>query len=162
MLGVGVGLLAAPQAGTETRRALRKRLDAARDGLEDELEGLEQRSRPMRKAVRARAEELRQRGRKRYEEALERLEEIDEDDAEDEGGGFGTALIVGAGIAAMAYFLTSDRTATAREKVREAAATVRDEAEERWERFQSRRGNGHPFADRGTRADPAGSAPPSS
>ncbi|MGH7513753.1 MAG: hypothetical protein ACREOQ_12605, partial [Gemmatimonadales bacterium] len=68
---------------------------------------------------------------------------------------------VGAGIAAAAYFLTSDRTATARERVREAAATVRDEAEARWDRFQERRGNGHPFTDRGTRTDPAGSAPPS-
>jgi gas vesicle protein len=165
VLGVGVGLLAAPQAGTETRRALRKRLDAAREGLEDELEDLEERSRPVRKAVRARAEELRRRGRKRYEEVLEELEErADElgDEDEDEGSsGLGTALLVGAGIAAAAYFLTSDRTATARERVREAAATVRDEAEARWERFRERRGNGHPFTDRGTRTDPAGSAPPS-
>jgi hypothetical protein len=153
VLGVGFGLLAAPQTGTETRRALRKRLDAAREGLEGELEDLEERSRPARHAVRAKAEDLRRRGRKRYEAALEQL---------DEGaGGLATVLIVGAGIAAAAYFLTSDRTATARERVREAAATVRDEAEARWDRFQERRGNGHPFTDRGTRADPAGSAPPS-
>jgi len=165
VLGVGLGLLAAPQTGTETRRALRKRLDAAREGLEGELEELEERSRPARRAMRAKAEDLRRRGRKRYEQALEELEdevdEIEDEGGDDGSGGLGTALIVGAGIAAAAYFLTSDRTATARERVREAAATVRDEAEARWDRFQERRGNGHPFTDRGTRADPAGSAPPS-
>ena len=164
VLGVGVGLLAAPQTGADTRRALRKRLDATREGLQEELEELEERSRPARRAVRARAEELGRRGRKRYEEALEALEdeveELDEDG--DEGSsGFGTALIIGAGIAAATYFFTSERTASARERVREAAATVRDEAEARWERFQERRGNGHPAPDRGTRTDTAGSAPTS-
>jgi gas vesicle protein len=164
VLGVGVGLLAAPQTGSETRRALRRRLDAAREGLEEEFEELEERSRPARRAVRARAEELSRRGRKRYEEALESLDdEVDElDEDGDEGSGvLGTALIIGAGIAAATYFFTSERTATARERVREAAATVRDEAEARWERFQERRGNGH-FADRGTRTDAAGPAPTSS
>jgi hypothetical protein len=166
VLGVGVGLLAAPQAGSDTRRALRKRLAAAREGLGGELEDLEERSRPMRRAVRARAEELRRRGRKRYEAALEELEdEMDEleDEGEEKGsGGFGTALTIGAGIAAAAYFLTSERAAPARERVREAAATVRDEAEARWDRFQERRGNGHRFTERGSRIDQAGSAPPSS
>lgn len=161
MLGVGVGLLAAPQTGSETRRALRKRLDAAREGLEEEFEELEERSRPARRAMRARAEELGRKGRKRYEEALEALEdEVDELEEDSDGGSsvLGPALIIGAGIAAATYFFTSERTATARERVREAAATVRDEAESRWERFQERRGNGH-FADRGARTDAAGSAP---
>jgi gas vesicle protein len=161
VLGVGVGLLAAPQTGVETRRALRKRLDAAREGLEEEFEELEEKSRPVRRAVRARAEELGRRGRKRYEEALEAMDD-EVDEVEDEGSGaLGTALIIGAGIAAATYFFSSERTATARERVREAAATVRDEAEARWERFQQRRGNGHPFADRGTRTDTAGSTPTS-
>ncbi|HKT61593.1 MAG TPA: YtxH domain-containing protein [Gemmatimonadales bacterium] len=164
VLGVGVGLLAAPQPGVETRRALRKRLDAAREGLEDQLEDLEERSRPMRRVARARAEELGRRGRKRYEEALEALEEeADELDESDEGSStLGTVFLIGAGIAAATYFFTSERTATARERVREAAATVRDEAEARWDRFQARRGNGQPFADRGTRSDTAESAPSTS
>ena len=165
VLGVGVGLLAAPQAGSATRRALRKRLDAAREGLESELEDLEERSRPMRRAVRARAEELGRRGRKRYEEALEELEdefgELEEEEEDEGSGGLGTALTIGAGLAAAAYFFTSERAAPARERVREAAATVRDEAEARWDRFQQRRGNGHPFSERGTRADSAESAGPS-
>ena len=41
VLGVGVGLLAAPQTGTDTRRALRKRLAAAREDLGEGLEDLE-------------------------------------------------------------------------------------------------------------------------
>ena len=164
VLGVGVGLLAAPQAGTDTRRALRKRIDAARDGLGEGLEELEERSRPARRAVRARTAELGRRSRKAYEEALAELEDDDEaedEDGEDGGAGaVGTVLAVGAGLAAAAYLLTSERAAPVRERVservREAAATVRDEAEARWDRFQRRRGNGHPAT------DPADSAPQTS
>jgi hypothetical protein len=164
MLGVGVGLLAAPQAGSDTRRTLKKRLAAARAGLEDELDDLEERSRPARRAVRARAEELRRAGKKRYDAALEQLEERiddldlgDEDVDEDSGSGLATALTVGAGLAAAAYFFSSERAAPARERMREAAATVRDEAEARWDRFQQRRGNGHPGSESGARTDVSGS-----
>jgi hypothetical protein len=163
MLGVGVGLLAAPQAGSDTRRTLKKRLAAARAGLEDELEDLEERSRPARRAVKARAGELRRAGKKRYDAALEELEERIDDldlggDEDDSGGGLATALTIGAGLAAAAYFFSSERAAPARERVREAAATVRDEAEARWDRFQHRRGNGHPGSESGTKSDASGSA----
>jgi gas vesicle protein len=162
MLGVGVGLLAAPQAGSDTRRNLKKRLAAARAGLEDELDELEERSRPARRAVRNRAQELGRAGKKRYDAALEQLEDrIDDldltDDDEDSGGGLTTALTVGAGLAAAAYFFSSERAAPARERVREAAATVRDEAEARWDRFQQRRGNGHPGSEGGDRSDASSS-----
>lgn len=157
VLGVGIGLLAAPQEGSATRRALRKRLAAARKGIESELEDFEERSRPARRAVRERAEELGRRGRKRYEEALAALEDeaddFEEEDFEEDSGGLGRALTIGAGLAAAAYFLTSERAAPARERVREAAATVRDEAEARWDRFQQRRGNGQAASERGTRMD---------
>jgi gas vesicle protein len=163
VLGVGVGLLAAPQPGARTRSALRKRLAAVGEDIGDELEHLEERSRPLRHAVRDRAEELRRRGRKKYEEALEEFEDLeDEVEEEDEGSGvLATVLTVGAGLAA-AYLLTSERAAPARERVREAAATVRDEAETRWSKFQSRRGNGHPTTESGARIDPADSAPQTS
>lgn len=165
VLGVGVGLLAAPQPGTKTRRALRKRLATVGEDLGEELGHLEERSRPLRRAVRDRAEELRRRGKKKYEETLEQLDEMKDeylDEEEDEGSGvLGTMLTVGVGLAA-AYLLTSDRAAPARERVREAAATVRDEAEARWDRYQSRRGNGHPATETGTRIDPADSAPQAS
>jgi gas vesicle protein len=159
VLGVGVGLLAAPQPGAKTRSQLRKRLAAMGEDIGEEIDHLEERSRPLRHAVRDRAEELRRRGRKKYEETLEELEDFeDEVEEEDEGSGvLTTVLTVGAGLAA-AYFLTSDRAAPARERVREAAATVRDEAEARWSKFQSRRGNGHPTTESGARIDPADSA----
>ena len=160
ILGVGVGLLAAPQPGTDTRRALRKRIATAREGLGEQLEDLEERSRPARRAVRARAEELRKRGRKKYDEILEDMEEDEEELEEDEdSGGLATVLAVGAGIAAAAFLISSERAAPARERVREAAATVRDEAEARWDRFQRRRENGQATTDSGTRIDPADSAP---
>ena len=163
VLGVGVGLLAAPQPGARTRSALRKRLAAVGEDIGEELDHLEERSRPLRHAVRDRAEDLRRRGRKKYEEALEEFEDVeDEAEEEDEGNGvLATVLTVGAGLAA-AYLLTSDRAAPARERVREAAATVRDEAEARWSKFQRRRGNGHPTTESGTRIDPADSAPQTS
>jgi hypothetical protein len=167
VLGVGVGLLAAPGPGRDTRRALRKRLASAGHDIGEGLEGLEERSRPARRAMMARAEQLRQRGRKKYEEALDDLEDYeddleDEEEGEEESGGLGTVLAVGVGLAAAAFLLTSERAAPARERVREAAATVRDEAEARWDRFQSRRGNGHPTTESGTRIDPADSAPQAS
>ena len=165
VLGVGVGLLAAPQAGARTRSALRKRLAAVGEDIGEEIDHLEERSRPLRHAVRDRAEELRRRGRKKYEETLEELEDFEdegEEEEEDEGSGvLATVLTVGAGLAA-AYFLTSDRAGPARERVREAAATVRDEAEARWSKFQRRRGNGHPTTESGVRIDPADSAPQTS
>jgi gas vesicle protein len=163
VLGVGVGLLAAPQPGARTRSQLRKRLAAMGEDIGAEMEHLEERSRPLRHAVRDRTEELRRRGRKKYDETLEELEDFeDEVEEEDEGSGvLATVLTVGAGLAA-AYLLTSDRAAPARERVREAAATVRDEAEARWSKFQRRRGNGHPTAESGARIDPADSAPQTS
>jgi gas vesicle protein len=163
VLGVGVGLLAAPQPGAKTRSQLRKRLAAMGEDIGEEIDHLEERSRPLRHAVRDRAEELRRRGRKKYEETLEELEDFeDEVEEEDEGSGvLTTVLTVGAGLAA-AYLLTSDRAAPARERVREAAATVRDEAEARWSKFQQRRGNGHPTTESGARVDPADSAPQTS
>jgi gas vesicle protein len=163
VLGVGVGLLAAPQPGAKTRSALRKRLAAVGEDIGEEIDHLEERSRPLRHAVRDRAEDLRRKGRKKYEETLEELEDLD-DEVEDEDEGspvLATVLTVGAGLAA-AYLLTSDRAAPARERVREAAATVRDEAEARWSKFQRRRGNGHPTTERGVRIDPADSAPQTS
>jgi gas vesicle protein len=163
VLGVGVGLLAAPQPGAKTRSALRKRLAAVGEDIGEEIDHLEERSRPLRHAVRDRAEDLRRKGRKKYEETLEELEDLeDEIEEEDEGSGvLVTVLTVGAGLAA-AYLLTSDRAAPARERVREAAATVRDEAEARWSKFQRRRGNGHPTTESGARIDPADSAPQTS
>jgi gas vesicle protein len=174
VLGVGVGMLAAPQPGTDTRRALRRRMAALGDDFGDELEELEERGGRARKAVRNRAAELKRRGRKRYEEAMESLADLDEGDDEledeseededaDEGSSaLPTVLAVAAGLAAAAYLLTSERAAPTRERMREAAATVKDEAEARWDNFQRRRENGHADRESDTRMDAPGSAPQAS
>ena len=169
VLGVGVGLLAAPQAGTDTRRALRRRIAAMGDGFDAELEELQERGGSARGALRERAAQLRGRGRKTYEKASEELEDLDDDldgvlnDEEEEGSSaLPTVLTVAAGLAAAAYLLASERAAPARERVREAAATVRDEAEARWDRFQHRRENGQPISGSGSRIEAPGSAPQAS
>ena len=170
VLGVGLGLLAAPQAGTETRQALRRRIAAMGEDLDGELEELHARGGRARRAVRDRAAQLRRRGRKTYEEASDALEDLDEDiddvledeEEEEESSALPTVLTVAAGLAAAAYLLASERAAPARERVREAAATVRDEAEARWDRFQHRRENGQPTRDSGSRVDAPGSAPQAS
>jgi gas vesicle protein len=174
VLGVGVGMLAAPQPGTDTRRALRRRMAALGDDFGEELEELEERGGRARKAVRNRAAELKRRGRKRYEEAMESLADLDEGDDEledeseededaDEGSSaLPTVLAVAAGLAAAAYLLTSERAAPTRERMREAAATVKDEAEARWDNFQRRRENGHADRESDTRMDAPGSAPQAS
>jgi gas vesicle protein len=174
VLGVGVGMLAAPQPGTDSRRALRRRMAALGDDFGEELEELEERGGRARKAVRNRAAELKRRGRKRYEEAMESLADLDEGDVEledeseededaDEGSSaLPTVLAVAAGLAAAAYLLTSERAAPTRERMREAAATVKDEAEARWDNFQRRRENGHADRESDTRMDAPGSAPQAS
>ena len=79
--------------------------------------------------------------KKRGEHALEGLEDRwhgEEEEDEDDSGALGAILAVAAGIAAT-YFLTSDRAAPARSRVRETAQTVRREATDRWERYQQHR-----------------------
>lgn len=166
VFGVGVGLLAAPQAGSATRRALRKRLAAVGEDFEDEFEELRERGGKASRTMREGAERLHRRGRKVYEDAVDELrelrEQLEDRGEEDEGSGaVGTLLAMGAGLAA-AYLMTSERAAPARKKVREAARGFRDEAEARWDRFQHRGGNGQPIAESGTRTDPADTTPQTS
>jgi gas vesicle protein len=159
-IGVGVGLLAAPQAGTKTRKVLRKRLSALGEDLGEGYEEVQElggragkriregagrvkegaeRLRERAERLRERAERLRARRQAALEEAEEDLDE--EEDAEDEleqdegSGRVGTILALAAGLAAT-LLLTSDRAAPARERIREAADAVRERAGERWERYQ--------------------------
>jgi gas vesicle protein len=153
-IGVGVGLLAAPQAGTKTRKVLRKRLSALGEDLGegyDEVQELSGRAgRRIREGagrvkegaerLRERAERLRARGQAALEDAEDDLDE-DEEEAEDEldedegSGRLGTILALAAGLAAT-LLITSDRAAPARERIREAADAVRERAGERWDRYQ--------------------------
>jgi hypothetical protein len=135
-LGVGIGLLAAPDAGLKTRRRLRKRLETLSGDIGDGLEEMQGLSGRARERMRQRLASMKKRG----EDAWEGMEERwhGEEEEEEGGGAMSAVLAIAAGVAAT-YLLTSDRAAPARTRVRETAGTVRREATDRWERFQQQR-----------------------
>ncbi len=142
-LGVGIGMLAAPDTGPKTRRRLRRRLSELGEGLEEGLGEIQERGGKAREVMRDRLAKAKKRGAEAWEDLEERLGAEEED--EEGSGALSTALAIAAGIAAT-YFLTSDRAAPARSRVRETAENVRREATDRWQRYQSRRreaDNGH-------------------
>lgn len=132
-LGVGIGLLAAPDTGVKTRRRLRKRLETLGDDLGEGLEGVQGLSGRARERMRERLASV----RKRSAEAWERRH-AEEEEEEEDSGALGAVLAIAAGVAAT-YFLTSERAAPARSRVRETAQSVRREATSRWERYQQQR-----------------------
>lgn len=132
-LGVGIGLLAAPDTGVRTRRRLRKRLETLGDDLGEGLEGVQGLSGRARERMRERLASVRKRSADAWERRRAEEEEEDED-----SGALGAVLAIAAGVAAT-YFLTSERAAPARSRVRETAQTVRREASSRWERYQQQR-----------------------
>jgi gas vesicle protein len=148
-LGVGIGLLAAPEAGAKTRKRLRRKLAALGEDLGEGLEEVQELGGRARE-LGGRARELSGRARDRMRERLasirRREAELDAvEDDEDEGeesGALGTVLAMAAGAAAT-YFLASERAAPARTRVRETAETVRRKASDRWERYQQSRANGY-------------------
>lgn len=150
-LGVGIGLLAAPDAGLKTRRRLRKRLETLSGDLGEglgEMQGLSGRAR---ERMREQLSRMRKRGEHAWEDLEDRWHGEEE---EDDSGALGAVLAVAAGIAAT-YFLTSDRAAPARSRVRETAESVRRRATDRWEQYQQHRqearSNGQPGASGETR-----------
>jgi gas vesicle protein len=154
VVGLGVGMLAAPQSGERTRAQLRKRLSALGEDIEDGLEEFEERSRPARREIRKHAERLRERGGKVWEDIEDRLDRIERRD-EDQGGGVLSLITFAAGIAA-SYFLTSERAAPTRAKVREAASDLRQRATDRWDRFQERRHSNGGASERATQSESPG------
>ena len=60
LLGVGVGLLAAPQPGTKTRKLLLKRLAALSEGMGESMEDVQGVSSKAGKRVKQRLEKLRE------------------------------------------------------------------------------------------------------
>ncbi|MBA3521754.1 MAG: YtxH domain-containing protein [Gemmatimonadales bacterium] len=141
-IGLGLGLLAAPQPGTKTRKRLRKRLASLGADLEEGFEDVQEFGGRARERVRDRVARLRKRRQEAAEELERRLEGEDEDEEEEseDSGAMGAILAVAAGVAAT-YLLTSERAEPARSKVMETAATVRQQAEDRWDRFQHRKGS---------------------
>jgi gas vesicle protein len=146
-LGVGIGLLAAPDTGIKTRRRLRKRLETLGEDLGEglgEMQGLSGRAR---ERVRDRLARMKKRGEAAWGDLEHRWH--GEEEEEEDSGALGAVLALAAGIAAT-YFLTSDRAAPARSRVRQTAESVRREATNRWEQYQQHRqearANGQPGA----------------
>lgn len=141
LLGVGIGLLAAPQPGTKTRKLLLKRLAAMSEGMGEGLEEVQDVSSKVSKRARKRLAQLREEAGDEWERVPElwakSKSKLKHDlDDEDEGSGtFGKLAVLAAGLAAT-YFFTSEHTATARSRVQETAADVGRRATDQWDRFQ--------------------------
>jgi gas vesicle protein len=141
LLGVGIGLLAAPQPGSKTRKVLRKRLAALGEGVGESLEEVQEASSKARKRARERLAKLREDAGEEWEDVGERWQKAkgrfaDLDDSDSEGSSpFGTLFAIAAGVAAT-YFLTSDRAAPVRSRVQDAASDVKRRATDQWDRFQ--------------------------
>ncbi len=84
-IGVGIGLLAAPQPGAKTRKRLRKQLAALSAEFGEGLGEAQELSGKARAGVRDRLARLRKRGTEAYEDLEERLAALRED--EDGRGG---------------------------------------------------------------------------
>lgn len=141
LLGVGVGLLAAPQPGTKTRKLLLQRLAALGEGMGDSLDDVQDVSSKAGKRVKQRLAKLREEAgdewedvEERWGKAKRRLQNLEIREREDSGS-FGKLLALAVGLAAT-YFMTSERTATARDRVQETAADVGRRATDQWDRFQ--------------------------
>jgi len=142
LLGVGIGLLAAPQPGNKTRKLLRERLASLGEGVGEGLEDVQEAGNKARKRAKKRLAKLREDAGgewedmgERWEQAKSRIRDMDLGDSEDDSGPFGSILAIAAGVAAT-YLLTSDRAAPVRSRVQDAAADVRRRATDQWDRFQ--------------------------
>jgi len=139
LVGIGIGLLAAPQPGTETRKQLLKRLAALSEEAGDTLEDVQGLTEKARKKARKRLSQLREDAGEgldemgdRWQKAKRRLRAEEE---EDDSSPFGMILALAAGVAAT-YFLASERGAPVRSRVQSAASDVKRRATDEWDRFQ--------------------------
>jgi gas vesicle protein len=142
LLGVGIGLLAAPQPGNKTRKLLRQRLASLGEGVGEGFEEVQEAGSKAGKRAKKRLAKLREDAGgewedmgERWEKAKSRIRDIDLGESEDDSGPFGSLLAIAAGVAAT-YLLTSDRAAPVRSRVQDAAADVRRRATDQWDRFQ--------------------------
>lgn len=137
VLGIGIGLLAAPQSGTKTRKQLLKRLAALSEGASDTFEDVQSRSAKASRRARKRLEQLREDAGEGLEELEDRWEQAKQRlrEEEDDSSPVGTILAIAAGIGAM-YLLTSDRAEPVRTRVQHVASDVKRRATHEWDRFQ--------------------------
>jgi len=167
MLGVGLGLLAAPQPGIKTRKLLLKRLAALGEGVGEGLEEVQDLSSKAKKRARERLAQLRDEAEggfdsvdDRWQDAKRRFRRVTED--ESDSSPLSTIVAIAAGVAAT-YFLTSDRAAPVRSKVQHAASDVKRRATDEWDRFQrgGTRGAGERSAGQEGRSETRASSTPS-
>ena len=167
MLGVGLGLLAAPQPGIKTRKLLLKRLAALGEGVGEGLEEVQDLSSKAKKRARERLAQLREDAEDgfesvddRWQDAKRRFRRVTED--ESDSSPLGTIVAIAAGVAAT-YFLTSDRAAPVRSRVQHAASDVKRRATDEWDRFQrgGTRGAGERSASQEGRSETRTSSTPS-
>jgi gas vesicle protein len=141
LLGVGVGLLAAPQPGSKTRKFLKKRLASLGEDLGEGLDDVQEVSSKARKRAKERLAKLREGAEdelegvgERWEKAKGRIRDFEFGESDDSSS-LGTVLAIAAGVAAT-YFLTSERGAPVRSKVQDVATDVKRRATDQWDRFQ--------------------------
>jgi gas vesicle protein len=141
LLGVGIGLLAAPQPGSKTRKLLKQRLAALGEDLGEGLEDVQEVSSKAKKRAKQRLEKLREDAEdelegvgERWEKAKSRIRDIEFGESDDSSP-IGTLLAIAAGVAAT-YFLSSERGAPVRSKVQDVATDVKRRATDQWDRFQ--------------------------
>jgi gas vesicle protein len=175
LLGVGIGLLAAPQPGAKTRKLLAKRLAALGEDMGEGLEEVQDVGSKAGKRVKRRLAQLREDAGEEWQRVPDRLSRVrnrfrsaedEELEEEEESGSLGKVIALAAGLAAT-YFMTSDRTATARTRVQETAADVGRRATDRWDRFQrggiqGRREGTEGRAETRTASNPSDEAPQAS
>jgi gas vesicle protein len=142
LLGVGIGLLAAPQPGSKTRKLLRQRLASLGEDMGEGLEEVQEASSKARKRARQRLAKLREDAGDgleemgdRWQKAKGRIRELDFNEPEDDSSPFTSLLAIAAGVAAT-FLITSERAAPVRARVQDAAADVRRRATDQWDRFQ--------------------------
>jgi hypothetical protein len=140
LLGVGIGLLAAPQPGTRTRKLLLERLAALGEDVGEGLEDVQEVSSKARKRVKQRLAKLRSEAEdveapERWSRAPRSSRDNERGEDDEESSPFGKLFMLAAGLAAT-YFMTSERTAPARTRVQETASDVGRRATDQWDRFQ--------------------------
>jgi gas vesicle protein len=94
-LGVGIGLLAAPDTGIRTRRRLRKRLETLGEDIGGGIEEMQGLSGRARERMRERLARVRKRGADAWEDLEERWH--GEEDEEEDSSAVGAVLAIAAG-----------------------------------------------------------------
>jgi gas vesicle protein len=142
--GLAVGLLVAPESGEHTRarlrRSVRSRLDDLSEGLGRGVRSLQNEGSSALRHLEKRLNEMEDRLESARDAAIDAVEEpLERLRGERRTGAAGPLLGLAAG-AALAWFLTSDRTAEVRAEMRDAAEKARRRAADEWDRFQQRGG----------------------